>query len=98
VLRSIGRLAAGCALAAVLGAPAFAQDTGDDVQKQIDELKRGQQELRKQLDELKALVQARPAAAPAGAVVAGKTFDLGANPIRGKDNAALTMIEFSDYQ
>jgi len=101
MLRPIGRLAGGCALAALLCAPAFAQGTGDDIQKQIDELKRGQQELRKQIDELKALVQARPAAPAAPAATAGipgKVFDLGANPIRGVDTAGLTFIEFSDYQ
>jgi hypothetical protein len=85
-----------------LFAPSFAQNTGDDIRKEIEDLKRGQQEIRKQLDEIKALLQARPAAPsaalPATAGIPGKLFDLGSNPIRGGDTAGLTLIEFSDYQ
>jgi protein-disulfide isomerase len=96
--------AATCALGLLLALPAAAQGSGDDVRQEIEALKKGQQEIQKQLAEIKALLQARPAAAaapaapPPGPDVKDKEFDLGANPIRGKDTAKLTLIEFSDSQ
>src|SRR5262245_49978173 len=72
---------------------------------QIQELRKGQEAMQRQLDEIKKLLQARPAeaaaapaAAPAGVNVAGMVLDLGANPIKGKADAPLTLVEFTDYQ
>jgi protein-disulfide isomerase len=72
-----------------------------ELKNEIEELKKGQAEIQKQLEELKKLVQSRPAAAPArpsGPNVAGKTFDLGSNPVKGESKAKLTLVEFTDYQ
>ena len=72
-----------------------------ELKNEIDELKKGQTDIQKQLEEIKKLVQARPAAAPArptGPNVAGKTFDLASNPVKGESTAKLTLVEFTDYQ
>jgi protein-disulfide isomerase len=100
-MRTLIRTGAGAALAASLIAapfPVFAQGSGNDVKKEIEALKQGQQEILKQLEEIKKLVQARPAAAPAGPNVKDVVFALGNNPIRGAATAKLTMVEFTDYQ
>jgi protein-disulfide isomerase len=75
------------------------------LEDQIEALRKGQEAMQRQLDEIKALLQARPAAAPAAAPaapapsnVAGMEFDLSDTPIKGQTNAALTLIEFTDYQ
>jgi protein-disulfide isomerase len=76
-----------------------AQESDADLRREIEQLKQGQQQIQKQLQELKQLVQARPAAArPAGPNVEGKIFDLGDNPMRGATSAKLTLVEFTDYQ
>jgi septal ring factor EnvC (AmiA/AmiB activator) len=107
------------AAVALLAAPALAQE--DDVRKELEELRKGQQELQRQIElekeiealkqgqqaiqkelaEIKRLIQTRPAAAaPArrGPDVAGKTFDLRANLVKGEQTAKLTLVEFTDYQ
>ena len=92
---------AGAALAALLfaaPAPVLAQETSDDLKKEIEELKQGQQQILKQLEEIKKLVQARPAAQPSGPNVKDLVFNLGSNPIRGSATAKLTLVEFTDYQ
>jgi protein-disulfide isomerase len=72
------------------------------LEKQIDELRQGQESIRKQLEEIKTLLQQRPAAAaparPAGPEVAGVVFDFGSNPTKGAADAPLTLLEFTDYQ
>ncbi len=72
------------------------------LEKQIDELRQGQEAMRKQLEEIKTLLQQRPTAAaaarPAGPEVAGVVFDFGSNPTKGAATAPLTLLEFTDYQ
>src|SRR5262245_17593686 len=84
----------------MLVAPVLAKDEGkDDVKSQIEALKQGQQEILKQLDEIKKLIQARPAAAaPSGPNVKDMVFNLGANPVKGESTAKITLVEFTDYQ
>ena len=80
-----------------------------DLQEEIEELKAGQQQIQKDLAEIKKLLAARPAAAPTparapkptvrrGANVKDVVFDLGDNPVKGESTAKLTLVEFSDYQ
>ena len=90
----------GAALAVSLAAaPISAQESKDDLTKEIDALKKGQAEILKQLEEIKKLVQARPAAAqPGGPIVKDVVFNLGANPTKGSATAKLTLVEFTDYQ
>ena len=87
-------------LLALAAAPAtFAQASDQDLAKEIEALKQGQQQIRKDLQEIKQLVQQQKSApARSGPNVAGKVFDIGANPVKGVPTAKLTLIEFLDYQ
>lgn len=95
--RRISTTLGACLLALSSASALFAQ-TDPELQKEIEALKKGQQEMRKELAEIKRLVQSRPAAAPSGPNVAGKIFNLGENPVKGDPAAKLTLIEFLDYQ
>ena len=87
-------------LALALVSPALAQDADGQLRQEIEALKKGQQQIQKDLQEIKKLIQARPAAParPAGPDVKGKVFDIGSNPVKGSKDARLTLIEFTDYQ
>lgn len=89
VLLGAGVLAGGL----LAGAPALAQD---DLRKDVDELKKGQQQILQQLQELKQMLQSQ--ARPAAPGVKDVVFNLGANPTRGSDQAKLTLVEFTDFQ
>ena len=70
-----------------------------DLASEIEELKRGQQQIRRDLAEIKRLLEAQPRGAQAArSPVEGKIFELGDNPVRGESTAKLTLVEFSDYQ
>lgn len=101
-MRNLISAGVGAALAvslAVVPGPALAQESKDDLKKEIEGLKQGQQEILKQLDELKKMMAARQApAAPAGPQVKDLVFNLGANPTKGSPTAKLTLVEFTDYQ
>ncbi|MCJ7633203.1 DsbA family protein [Candidatus Bathyarchaeota archaeon] len=98
----IGRLfRVGCAVLLVWLAATgltFAQQTDPKLWEEIQALKKGQEEIRKQLLEIKQLIQSRPAAAPAAPDVRNVPVDLGNRPAKGSTSAKLTLIEFSDYQ
>jgi len=98
----IGRLfRVGCAVLLVWFAATgltFAQQTDPKLWEEIQALKKGQEEIRKQLLEIKQLIQSRPAAAPAAPDVRNVPVDLGNRPAKGSTSAKLTLIEFSDYQ
>lgn len=94
--RRLARHAAALALPFALAAPAFAQSSNDDLRQELDALKQGQQQIQQDLAELKKLLQ-QPKA-PSGPNVAGKVFNLAANPVKGVPSARLTLIEFMDYQ
>ena len=76
----------------------FAQQTDPKLWEEIQALKKGQEEIRRQLLEIKQLIQSRPAAAPAAPDVRNVPVDLGNRPAKGSTSAKLTLIEFSDYQ
>jgi protein-disulfide isomerase len=78
---------------------AWAQASDQEMRQEIEALKQGQQLIRKDLADIKRLLQQQKSAPPAsGPNVAGKVFDLGANPVKGQPTAKLTLIEFLDYQ
>jgi protein-disulfide isomerase len=87
ILSIIGLCAAGCA-----------QDTEQDLKKEIEELRQGQQMIRKELQEIKALIRASQPARPTAPDVRNVEFDLGDNPVLGTNTASLTLVEFTDYQ
>ncbi len=88
-------------VALFLVSPALAQETTEEMKKEIEALKQGQADIKKQLDEIKKLLQARPAARPqppAAPNVKDVEFDLGSNTFKGDPSAPLTLIEMTDYQ
>ncbi len=87
------------AVAFALVVPAVGQEAEPDLRDEIESLKQGQQQIRKDLQEIKGLLQAqRRPAAPSGPNVKDKVFDLGANPVLGERTAKITLVEFTDYQ
>ncbi len=85
------------------GAAMAQQEEEQDLRKQIEELKKGQDEIRKDLADIKKLLQASAAraaapAAPAAPDVRNLVLDVGGNPFRGEATAKLTLVEFTDYQ
>ena len=87
------------ALALLAGSAGFAQSSDQELRDEIQALKKGQEQIQKDLQEIKKLVQAqqRPAA-PAGPNVKGKVFNIGTNPSKGEQTAKVTLVEFTDYQ
>jgi protein-disulfide isomerase len=91
------RRAAGLSIACGLAfGPAV---SGQSVEDDLQQLKRGQAEILRQLQGLRQQLAARPAQArPALPNVKGKIVDLTDHPVKGASTAKLTLVEFSDYQ
>jgi hypothetical protein len=71
------------------------------LRREVEGLKAGQQGLQKDLQEIKTLLQTRPAAAAAPAAPAvpqNVVFDLDGAHLKGDKSAKLTLVEFTDYQ
>ncbi len=88
-------------LTLLYGTPGFAQETSsegvNDLQEEIEALKEGQKAIQKELQEIKSLLRARQAPAPAPPP-REFVLDLGGSPFKGDENAKLTLVEFTDYQ
>ena len=84
----------------LLPAASASGQTGDqELQNEIEALKQGQEQIRKDLEEIKKLLAARAQPQrPAAPNVAGKVFELGENPVQGESTAKITLVEFTDYQ
>ena len=83
----------------VSGLALAAEQDDEELTATVETLKEGQDEIRKELAEIKKLLQKGVrAAAPSGPNVAGKIFDLGENPVQGSGNAKVALLEFTDYQ
>jgi len=99
--RIVRIMGAGAVALALLAAPVvFAQETEEDLRKEIQALKQGQQNIQRQLAEIKRLLQtqAKPAAQRRGAEVKDVVFDVSNARVKGEKSATLTLIEFTDYQ
>ncbi len=70
--------------------------SNDDIKKDIQSLKEGQQAIQKDLQEIKKLLAARPAAAAEQALNA--VISVEGEPSKGDKNAKLTLVEFSEFQ
>jgi hypothetical protein len=91
-------LSLGLVLACFLSAPLAQaqQQSTDDLKKDIEALKEGQKAIQKDLQEIKVLLQSRPAGPPPPPQ--NVVLDLGKNPFKGERTAKLTLVEISDYQ
>ena len=94
---------AGALLTLILsvGVAAAQQPSTADLKKDIDALKGALTAIQTDLQEIKALLKARPAApAPAAAPAAAQNvvLDIANRPVKGAESAKLTLVEFSDYQ
>jgi hypothetical protein len=98
----VKKLIALCALAALAlfdAQPGLAQAPSEElkaVRKEIDALREGQTAIQKDLQEIKNLLRARPAAVPAEPQ--NIVLSVADAPFKGDKTAKLTLIDFSDYQ
>ena len=90
-------IAVGLALTACARAQS-ADDTAT-IKKDIQALKDGQQAIQKDLQDIKKLLAARPAAgAPAPEQALNALISVEGEPTKGDKNAKLTLVEFSEFQ
>jgi protein-disulfide isomerase len=73
-----------------------AQTKSGALDADIQELKKGQAEIKKELEEIRKLLTPPPPAPTAEKLAA--VVAIGTNMTRGRNDAPITMIEFSDYQ
>jgi hypothetical protein len=80
--------------------PAFSQTNLEYrvLKQEIQSLKQGQADLKRDIQELKKLIQARPSGGGGPAAFKEAIIDIAGAPIKGDKSAKLVMIEFSDYQ
>jgi protein-disulfide isomerase len=94
-----GAMLCGLLLSGLLVAAPGVSQSNDDLKKDIQALKEGQQAIQKDLQEIKKLIAARPAAAAPGAEQAmNAILTVDGEPFKGDKNAKLTLIEFSEFQ
>lgn len=72
--------------------------SNDDLKKDIQALKEGQQAIQKDLQEIKKLIAARPAAAAPTEQAVNAVISVDGEPTKGDKNAKLTLVEFSEFQ
>jgi protein-disulfide isomerase len=96
-MRRLFVLAGAVAGVLTLGAlPALAQPSEElkDLRKDVDALKESQKAIQNDLQELKSLLtRARPPAPPQEAVLS-----IDGAPVKGQEDAKVTLLEFTDYQ
>jgi protein-disulfide isomerase len=68
-----------------------------NIQKEIEALKKGQEGIRKELEEIKAMLISL-GAPPPEKDIRGIEFELTSYPLRGSQSARLVMVDFTDYQ
>ncbi len=83
------------------GIPVAAQGGAvNELKKEIETLKQGQEAIQKDLQEIKKLLTTRQAPAPTPTPTApiDVVLDISENPFKGDRSARLTLVEFTDYQ
>lgn len=93
-------LAAVVALPLVVHAQQQEADDPQALQKRIAALEAGQQAILRELQAIRALLQARPATPPAAAapVLPLTPVAIGGSAMRGDEKAKVTLVEFSDFE
>jgi protein-disulfide isomerase len=95
------RKTAAAMIAVLIVGPAIGQGqstaTDEQMKKDIEALKEGQQAIQKDLAEIKRLLQSRPAA-PAPDALPRDPVAIASEPFKGTATAKVAVIEFSDYQ
>mgnify|MGYP001583034991 CR=1 FL=1 len=98
--KSLGCLVFGLSLFLTVQ-PVFAQTNLEYklLQKEIESIKEGQDGIRKDIQELKKLVQGiKQAPAAPGGEFKEAVIDIKGAPIKGDKKAKLVLLEFADYQ
>ena len=72
--------------------------SNDDLKKDVQALKEGQQAIQKDLQEIKRLLAARPTAAAPTEQALNAIISVDGVPFKGDKNAKLTLVEFSEFQ
>jgi protein-disulfide isomerase len=88
------------AATAMLPAPFAAAQTSDELgalRKEIEALKEGQERLRKDVQEIRTLLQGARAA-PVAPQPQNVVLTLDGDPVKGDRSARLVLVEFTDYQ
>lgn len=80
--------------------PLAAQPASDTeaLKKEIQSLKAGQQQIQKDIEEIKKILQAARNPAPAPDKAVNAMVNIAGEPFKGDKDARLTLIEFSEYQ
>ena len=68
------------------------------LRREVEGIREGQRALQRDLQEIKALLQARPAAGGAPAMPQNVVFNLDGAHMKGEKSAKLVLVEFTDYQ
>jgi hypothetical protein len=95
-LRPLTVTLASFAASVALASACLAQPPSADTQKQVDALRTQVTAMRKDLDEIKALLA--PLRDRQAASSDGPAIDLGTRPVQGAASAKLMLIELTDYQ
>lgn len=99
----LSRLVPGFLLLALVGSvPAASQEPEADqieaLRQDIRALQSGQAAMRRQLADIKALIEKGAKPAPQRNVLPDVTIDLAGYPTLGEADAPVTIVEFADYQ
>ncbi len=101
-MRKLVVLTALAALTFLSAHPGLAQTSEElkALSKELEGLREGQAAIRKDLQELKTLLRARPASAQpqAAAPAQEPVISVDGAPFKGNRNATVTLVDFTDYQ
>lgn len=84
-------------LFAVSASDVMAKSKTEQLRDEVQELKKGQEQMQKDLEEIKTLLQKGARAAPARQAFKPTDMKLGNVPTMGESTAPVTLVEFSDY-
>jgi hypothetical protein len=88
-------LLGGLLLGLAAGRPAVGQQApADELKRDVEAMKKSLEAIQKDLQEIKGLLARQ--GGPRSAI--GVVIDVASNPFKGEQTAALTLVEFSDYQ